>query len=371
MKIQKILFSPPGKIFLIFVGLTLYYAIFIYPIYSLLSKLGYPALNSIFDHEFSFYDLILVLVMLMPLLGRLSYQLFHNTWSRHFMAICMTWGGFVFFIFFPTLFIDILHLIFNFSDSQLYWISFSLLSLALLLALLGIINANLIFVKRLNFQDKRINQPCNAIQLSDVHIGSRSSFFIKQLIKKVNKLNADKIFITGDLVDLSSISEKELAILKTFKAPVYFVTGNHDRYVSLERLLPILKKQDFIILRNETIELEEFDLTGIDDAENAKQVENIISTMPINTERFNILLYHRPQGFEAAAKKGIDLMLSGHTHNGQIIPFNFLVKRVFKDIKGTIERNGSRLHVSTGTSTWGPIMRIGSTNEITFISLRP
>lgn len=371
MKLQKILFSPPGKIFLIALGLSLYYAVFIYPLNSLFTKLNYPAVSKIFDAHLNPQDFIFILLFLMPILGRLSYQLFHSIWSRHFMSICMTWAGFEFFIFFPVLLLDLSHIIFNFSQQQLFSISLCLLIIAGVIALFGIINANLIFVKRFEIQDSRIPKQTTAIQLSDVHIGSRSKIYIQHIVNKVNQLKADKIFITGDLVDLSAISESDLSILKKIEAPVYFVTGNHDRYVSLERLLPLLKKQNFIILRDETLQLEEFDLTGIDDAENPKQVETVIENMPINCNRFNVLLYHRPQGFDAAAKKGIDLMLSGHTHNGQILPFGFLVKQIFKDVKGSIKRNGAHLHVSTGTGTWGPIMRIGSTNEITFISFKP
>jgi predicted MPP superfamily phosphohydrolase len=371
MKIQKFIFSPPGRILLIALGLSLYYAVFIYPFNSLFTKMNYPVVSKIFDTHFSPLDFIFIFLFLMPMIGRLSYQLFHGIWSRHFMSICMTWAGFGFFIFFPVLIFDFTHSIVNFSQQQLFWISLGLLFVASIIALLGIVNANLIFVKRFEIQDARITQETTAIQLSDVHIGSRSKIFIRKIVNKVNRLKADKVFITGDLVDLSAITEKDLSVLKKIEAPVYFVTGNHDRYVSLERLLPLLKKQNFIILRNETIQLKEFDLTGIDDAENPRQVEKVIENMPINSNRFNVLLYHRPQGFDAAAKKGINLMLSGHTHNGQIIPFGFLVKQIFKDVKGSIKRNGAHLHVSTGTSTWGPIMRIGSTNEITFISFKP
>ena len=371
MTLRKFLISPLGKLIITVIGLSLYAAVFIYPLNSLFTKLGFPLLDELFNSTFSVFDLFVSLAFLTPLLGRLSYQTFHSIWSRHFMALSMTWAGFGFFIFFPTLALDLTIMVFNFSSVQLYWIALSFLCICIAIAGIGIINANLIFVKPLMIQDPRITKASTAIQLSDVHIGSRSQFFIKHLVRKVNTLNADRVFITGDLVDLSSVNESDLAILKNINSPVYFVTGNHDRYVSLELLLPILKKQDFAILRNETIELPEYDLTGIDDAENPKQVERVIENMTLNTQRFNILLYHRPQGFDAAVKKGIDLMLSGHTHNGQIIPFNFLVKKVFNDIKGEINRHNATLYVSTGTSTWGPIMRIGSVNEITLITLSP
>ena len=64
-------------------------------------------------------------------------------------------------------------------------------------------------------------------------------------------------------------------------------------------------------------------------------------------------------------------MLCGHTHNGQIAPFNFLVKRQFARIKGLYQEDGHALYVSPGTGTWGPLMRLGSVNEITCIDLGP
>ena len=74
---------------------------------------------------------------------------------------------------------------------------------------------------------------------------------------------------------------------------------------------------------------------------------------------------------EAAARAGVELMLSGHTHNGQIVPFNVVVRRVFARICGRYDHGGTVLYVSPGTGTWGPVMRLGSKNEITEIVLEP
>ena len=87
--------------------------------------------------------------------------------------------------------------------------------------------------------------------------------------------------------------------------------------------------------------------------------------------RFNILLYHRPSGWEDAISHGVDLMLSGHTHNGQIFPFNFLVKQQFARIKGHYQKDNAHLYVNCGTGTWGPLMRLGSLNEISCFDLLP
>ena len=81
-------------------------------------------------------------------------------------------------------------------------------------------------------------------------------------------------------------------------------------------------------------------------------------------------MYHRPIGFEAAVESGIDLMLAGHTHNGQIAPFNLIVGLGFEHMSGLYRHGGSYLYVTTGTGTWGPRMRLGSNNEIVLLKLR-
>jgi hypothetical protein len=82
-------------------------------------------------------------------------------------------------------------------------------------------------------------------------------------------------------------------------------------------------------------------------------------------------MYHRPQGFEAASKSGIDLMLSGHTHSGQIFPFNYFVRLKNPYIKGLYRNGVCSLFVSSGTGTWGPGMRLGSYNQIVLLRLSP
>mgnify|MGYP000456671916 CR=1 FL=1 len=74
---------------------------------------------------------------------------------------------------------------------------------------------------------------------------------------------------------------------------------------------------------------------------------------------------------EAAAAAGVNLIISGHTHNGQIYPFNFLVSRVFDRIKGMYQIGSARQYVNEGTGTWGPIMRVGTRSEITLFEIAP
>ena len=84
--------------------------------------------------------------------------------------------------------------------------------------------------------------------------------------------------------------------------------------------------------------------------------------------KFNLLAVHQPSLWKAV-KNEVDLMLSGHTHNGQIFPFNLLVKIQFPEIYGLYQEKNNSLYVSSGVSTWGPKIRIGSQNELVQINL--
>lgn len=359
--------------------LSLYYWVFVYPLFAFASKIGLPLSVNTFltslsqNYDLSPFDLTpyVLFIICFPILGLIAYYKVPNAFTRRLMAIAMTLGGLCFFLFFPALFVDLIAFVFPLTGNALQYISAFVLSCSLSIAVLGVINARLLFVKSIHIKHQKITSNKTIVQLSDVHVGSRSSAFLTKIVNRVNNLEPDWVFITGDLVDLSSVGERELKPLASLKAPVYFVIGNHDRYVSLSRLLPILEALNFKILRNQHLVVDGINIVGIDDSENHKQVKNELENIHFDPKLYSILLYHRPTGFKDAVEKSIDLMLSGHTHKGQIFPFNYMVKGAFKRIAGSIKIGESLAHVSTGTSTWGPIMRIGSTNEITLIELEP
>jgi predicted MPP superfamily phosphohydrolase len=125
------------------------------------------------------------------------------------------------------------------------------------------------------------------------------------------------------------------------------------------------------VLRNRAVIDNGVQFIGIDDMDDAMQVSRQLARINVESEPYVILLYHRPRGLEAAAEAGVDLMLSGHTHNGQIVPFNLIVKRVFEQMRGLYYYAQATLYVSSGTGTWGPIMRLGTRSEITLIEVLP
>ncbi|MEM7565109.1 MAG: hypothetical protein AAF353_19015 [Pseudomonadota bacterium] len=140
---------------------------------------------------------------------------------------------------------------------------------------------------------------------------------------------------------------------------------------ALDKVISMAEQLGVKMLRQTGFDGNDLVFHGIDDADHIEQVSENLPGLAIDKDRFNVLLYHRPVGWEAAIDHGIDLMLSGHTHNGQIFPFNWAVRQQFDRIAGLYQQKDASLYVSSGTGTWGPLMRLGSFNEVTLFKLKP
>ena len=228
-----------------------------------------------------------------------------------------------------------------------------------------------IAVRRMDIPSCKVSRPWRVVQLSDVHVGSRQTGYFGRVIRKVQKLNPDLVVITGDLIDSSAVEIESLQPLTWLDMPVYFSIGNHELYADMDKVMDMSCKLGLRTLRQQSDELGEFCITGIDDAPDPNQVSRQLPGIRRDPEKFNILLYHRPQGWESAIEHGIDLMLSGHTHNGQVFPFNFVVRKYFRRTHGLHGHGGHYFHISPGTGTWGPLMRLGSLNEISMFTITP
>jgi predicted MPP superfamily phosphohydrolase len=132
-----------------------------------------------------------------------------------------------------------------------------------------------------------------------------------------------------------------------------------------------IKNLDLRLLDNEMVLENGVQIIGVNDRQSlhGTNLASILDGLAIDTGVPALLMYHSPADWAVARKHGVDLMLSGHTHNGQIYPFNLLVRIFFKYVNGLYEEEGKHLHVSPGTGTWGPPMRLGSRNQVTLITL--
>ncbi|MEH6636877.1 MAG: metallophosphoesterase [Halioglobus sp.] len=218
---------------------------------------------------------------------------------------------------------------------------------------------------------KKIQQPIRFAQISDVHIGSRTSRFLNNIVQTIIVQNPDFLCITGDFIDQRGISLEKLQSLTQLKCPIYYCIGNHERYEDLEQIVQRLSSLGVEVLRNRSLEVNGLQFIGIDDHGDPKQVARVLPFIDVRDDLYSILLYHRPHGLEDAQQHGIDLKLSGHTHAGQIVPFHLAVNKVFEFRKGLHQFKDTYLYVNEGTGTWGPTLRLGTRSEITIFELSP
>jgi len=242
--------------------------------------------------------------------------------------------------------------------------------IVLVIVVYGYINALTYKKVNLEFSSEKITGNYRIAQLSDVHLGSRTRKHLKMLLSAITEKQVDLILITGDLYDGRNLKMEDFLPLKSVGIPIYFVEGNHEQYANSDKIREILKECGVKTLNNQTALFRELHLIGIADTQDESFIKEFLSDNSYN-DHYSIFLQHSPVGFDFAANNKIDLMLSGHTHNGQIFPFNYLVKLAYRHSYGIYHNSGSKLYVTSGSGTWGPVLRIGSRNELVFIDLSP
>ena len=232
-------------------------------------------------------------------------------------------------------------------------------------------------VKHINIATDKITRSYSFIHLSDVQLGSVRKAHIHRIEKTINNIlrknTIDFVVNTGDYVDTKNYAEQDLAPLSMPNLTKFFVLGNHEFYHDTTRILNMVKNQNYHILREKNYLFKEINLIGIDDSRDSNHVGDILekNTHLVKPRLFNILLYHRPTGVYDAKKAGIDLMLAGHTHGGQIFPYTFLVYFIYEYAFGFVELEKFILYTTSGAGLWGPRLRLGSTNEIIVFHLTP
>lgn len=279
------------------------------------------------------------------------------------------------------------------------WLAFSL---ALLYSFYGVWNAWHPVIK--NVEVDIIGLPADwqgktIVHLSDLHLGRiHGVSFADKIVKQVNALKPDLIVITGDLFDgmggEPALFTDTLNLLQSAKG-IYFVTGNHEVYLGVRGVMEILKDTNIKVLDNELVHLDGLQIVGISYSEFGESRDgNVINNMAgYNSEMPSILLYHSPTSIEqkkennteqhsaiywspntdftATRESGINLQLSGHTHQGQIFPLGLIAKWIYHGYYYGLFKDGDfNLYVTGGVGTWGPPMRTGNKGEIVVIELK-
>ena len=221
------------------------------------------------------------------------------------------------------------------------------------------------------------------VQLSDIHVGPTIKHnYVEAIVRAVNPLDADVVAITGDVVDGSVARlSRHTAPLGGLRARhgVYVVTGNHEYYSGADAWVAEFRRIGLTVLMNEHVVIEHrgarLVLAGVTDYTAAhfdpaqrSDPAAALAGAPEDVET-RVLLAHQPRSAHAAAEAGFTLQLSGHTHGGQIFPWNFLVRLQQPFTAGLDKLGAMSIYTSRGTGYWGPPKRLGAPSEITRIRL--
>jgi len=216
------------------------------------------------------------------------------------------------------------------------------------------------------------------VQLSDVHIGHvHKNSFMKYIVEKINTVGPEMVVITGDLFDgMDGDLETPLQALDEIKTTkgIHFIFGNHENFLGQDFVHKALDKTKVKIMKDEVVDIDGLKLIGINYPEHGETRDAVAVIENLKKDYFghpNILLYHAPVNIKKFKENGVNLQLSGHTHDTQIFPLSLISRIIFKGFShGLFEMGDYTLYVSCGTGTWGPPMRTGNTPEIMVITLQ-
>ena len=323
--------------------------------------------------------------------------------ARYFVVPIYVWLGFAFQAFFLLLTVDLVRLIGGYvlalagmnllSDdpgaSLHAWRLTAVLAIGTVVLVTGFAiwwGLTRLAIRRLQIPLARLPKSMDGftiLHLSDLHLDLvHGRDWLAKVVEKANALEPDLIAITGDLAE-GSVSQfgHDAEPIRRLTAPhgVFFVTGNHEYFHDLSGWLEYLTEAGVRVLRNERVTIRDgeasFELAGIDDHDGARiasghgpDLEKALAGR--DPRKATVLLAHQPRIMEEAVAHEVGLVLSGHTHGGQIWPFSYLVYLQQPYLKGLVEEGGTRLYLSSGTGFWGPPMRLGTTAEMALLTLR-
>lgn len=217
--------------------------------------------------------------------------------------------------------------------------------------------------------------PIKIALISDSHLGMGVSY--ARWDRALSRLEAEKpdlLLVLGDVFEYGPDADKFAQRLASFKTPLgtYGVLGNHEYYNDYQQALDFYQKANIHLLQNQTALLYNgIQIAGVKDIKTAgvdrQDLVDLLAAAKPNQPL--ILLSHTPLYAEEASTHGADLMLSGHTHNGQIWPFNYLVRLQFPRVYGLFDVNGMPFYITSGMFYWGIPLRLFSPAELPIVEV--
>lgn len=301
------------------------------------------------------------------------------------------WLAFMLYLTLAAFLIDIIR-IFNyfihflppFSPIMKFRLGLAVLFLVSVIVIAGHINALWIHVKEIPLVvNKQVSgsKEVKVLVASDLHLGALiGERREKRLLEIIQEQKPDLVLLCGDLVDgeIAPVLRKNLGRhIQEIQTPlgVYAISGNHEYIGGIDKTLPYLKSINIRVLLDEVITLPNgIQLVGRNDhaagrGTNApKPLTDLLSG--VDPSKPVIVMNHQPFNLQEAANDLVDLHLSGHTHNGQLWPFNYITKAIFEVSWGYLKKGNTHFYVSSGYGTWGPSVRTGNRPEVVVFKLK-
>lgn len=221
--------------------------------------------------------------------------------------------------------------------------------------------------------------PLRVVVATDIHVGLLvRNHWLSSMIETVNMARPDMVLLVGDIVDsdVTHAQEERLSEeLAAINAPlgVYAVLGNHESYSGAEEAAASFRDGGVTVLRDEAVQVEGIlTLVGRDDRASARigsgrlplsAIPGVESSLPV------IVMDHTPSDLHEAEDAGVALQVSGHTHRGQLWPFNFITSRIFEQDWGFLKKGETLYYVSCGIGVWGPPIRTSSRPEVVVLNI--
>lgn len=371
----------------LFVILGAYSAVHIYTFFKLRAAFPFGGAAG------GFIALFMAAMVCAPILVRVMERYGYDSPARLLSFIGYVWMGVIFLFFTLSVLTDLYRILLHGAgllsgkNTVLFMPSAKVLFLiplvaALLLSVYGYFEALNIRARAVRIPSDKISADpgrLRIVQISDVHLGLIvKEMRLRRIIKVIEEAVPDILISTGDLVD-GQIDGLDLLADALGKIQPHYgkyaITGNHEFYAGLPHSLAITKRAGFTLLRGASVTIPGvISIAGVDDPAGRRfglseglPEDKLLTGLPTGT--FTLLLKHQPH-IRTNSIGLFDLQVSGHTHDGQIFPFRYMVRMVFPRIAGLYDLSkGSRLYVSRGTGTWGPPFRIFAPPEVTVIDI--
>ncbi|MFY9153359.1 MAG: metallophosphoesterase [Prolixibacteraceae bacterium] len=323
--------------------------------------------------------------------GSILERTFSSVFSEWVYRIGSFWLAYMLYLFIAIFLIDLIRIANHFfhflppvSGLFRFRLGLGVFALVTLIVISGHINALWVNVKQIpiTIHKKVSGSPeIKILMASDIHlgalIGERNE---KRFVEIIQEQKPDLVLLCGDLVDgeIAPVLRKNLGRhIQEIKTPlgVYAILGNHEYIGGIDKTLPYLQSINIKVLLDDTVTLANgIQLIGRNDRSGSRGnfgvkplaglLRGLDSSKPV------IVMNHQPFNLDEAARENVDLHLSGHTHNGQLWPFNYMTEAIFELSWGLLKKGNTNFYVSSGYGTWGPSVRTGNRPEVVVFNLK-